>query len=150
FLESVSCDMVVLSWLFPRAAFWLLDRDGIRGHFGETLIKPPDLDEDEDEEHDEPEPPKGIGPGVEVPDRHIYCLNLNDSNKPDVFIEEIRRINAECRQRHEAKQAAEARSHPAIVSLGLPNSTPAETNGTARFAPEQLLAAPGRRWYPVI
>src|SRR5262249_39370378 len=45
FLESVSGDMVVLSWLFPRAAFWLLDRDGIRGHFGETVIRPPDLDE---------------------------------------------------------------------------------------------------------
>ena len=31
FLESVPGDMVVLSWLFPRAAFWLLDRDGIYG-----------------------------------------------------------------------------------------------------------------------
>src|SRR5215212_6889942 len=40
FLESVRGDMVVLSWLFPRAAFWLLDRDGIQGHFGESLLKP--------------------------------------------------------------------------------------------------------------
>ena len=29
FLESVRGDMVVLAWMFPRAAFWLLDRDGI-------------------------------------------------------------------------------------------------------------------------
>src|SRR5438552_3023869 len=46
FLESVSGDMVVLSWLFPRAAFWLLDRDGVRGQFGETQIKPIGADED--------------------------------------------------------------------------------------------------------
>src|SRR5258707_10208164 len=49
FLESVSGDMVVLSWLYPRAAFWLLDRDGIQGNYGETQIKPADADEDEEE-----------------------------------------------------------------------------------------------------
>src|SRR6266545_4351552 len=41
FLESVQGDMVVLSWLYSRAAFWLLDRDGIKGNWGETLLKPP-------------------------------------------------------------------------------------------------------------
>src|ERR1700676_2901272 len=70
FLESVSGDMVVLSWLYPRAAFWLLDRDGIKGHFGETQLKPP-ADEDEEEAEDEPEKKAGIGPTGEVPDRHI-------------------------------------------------------------------------------
>src|SRR5437016_14228608 len=61
FLESVQGDMVVLSWLFPRAAFWLLDRDGIRGHFGESQLKPQAADEEEDEEGEgEAETPKGI------------------------------------------------------------------------------------------
>src|SRR2546421_10797847 len=73
FLESVQGDMVVLSWMYPRAAFWLLDRDGINGHFGESLLKPPADDADDDQEA--PEPPKGIG-AVEVPNRHIYCLDL--------------------------------------------------------------------------
>src|SRR5919106_4348336 len=49
FLESVAGDMVVLSWLYPRAAFWLLDRDGIQGRFGETRLKPP-ADDDEEAE----------------------------------------------------------------------------------------------------
>src|SRR5579871_6414072 len=49
FLESVRGDMVLLTWLFPRAAFWVLDRDGIKGHFGETQLKSPHADEDEDE-----------------------------------------------------------------------------------------------------
>src|SRR5919201_5528788 len=59
FLESVRGDMVVLGWMYPRAAFWLLDRDGIKGHFGESRLKPPA--DDEDEENDEAEPPQGIG-----------------------------------------------------------------------------------------
>ena len=41
FLESVQGDMVVLGWMYPRAAFWLLDRDGIKGHYGESQLKPP-------------------------------------------------------------------------------------------------------------
>src|SRR5437016_4180302 len=49
FLENVGGDMVVMSWLFPRAAFWLLDRDGIKGNLGESQIKPP-ADDDEDDE----------------------------------------------------------------------------------------------------
>src|SRR5690349_7295824 len=60
FLESVKGDMVVLSWLFPRAAFWLLDRIGVKGHFGESQLKPP-ADADEEETDGEPEPPHGIG-----------------------------------------------------------------------------------------
>src|SRR5438309_3639780 len=75
FLESIRGDMVVLSWLYPRAAFWLLDRDGIKGHLGESQLKPPAVDDDEEEEGSEPEPPKGIG-AFDVPDRHIYCLDL--------------------------------------------------------------------------
>src|SRR5579883_2395290 len=68
-LESIQGDMVVLAWMFPRAAFWLLDRDGIKGHYGENQITPP-ADVDEEEEGSEPEPPKGIG-SVDVADRWI-------------------------------------------------------------------------------
>src|SRR6266545_1980018 len=49
FLESVQGDMVVLGWMFPRAAFWVLDRDGIKGFYGESQLKPP-AEEDEDGE----------------------------------------------------------------------------------------------------
>src|SRR5579871_1603423 len=54
FLESITGDMVVLAWMYPRAAFWLLDRDGIRGHYIENQIAPP-ADVDEEEEGSEPE-----------------------------------------------------------------------------------------------
>src|SRR5437660_2342427 len=80
FLESVQGDMVVLGWMYPRAAFWLLDRDGIKGHYGETLLLPTDATDEEDEEEGEPEPPKGIG-SVGVPERHIYCIDLRNRNQ---------------------------------------------------------------------
>src|SRR5437867_12909092 len=80
FLESVQGDMVVLGWMYPRAAFWLLDRDGIKGHYGESLLKPPAADDEDEDEEGEPAPPQGIG-SVNVLDRHIYCLDLRDFNK---------------------------------------------------------------------
>jgi NAD-dependent dihydropyrimidine dehydrogenase PreA subunit len=145
FLESVTGDMVVLSWLYPRAAFWVLDRDGIKGRWGETQLKPPAADEDDDEddgEAKEPEPPKGIG-AVGAPDRSIYCLDLRDFNSHAPYVEEVRRIAEECRQRREAK--AREQAQPALVQLGVAAKAEA-----AAFAPEQLLQQPGRRWYPVI
>lgn len=142
FLESIRGDMVVLSWLYPRAAFWVLDRDGIKGKFGETQLKSPHAD---DEEEGEPEPPKGIG-SLDVPDRFIYSLDLRDFNQHDPYVGEIRRIAEECRSRHERAQAERAGAQPAIVQLGVNlNGTPAPA-----FTQEQLLQSAGRRWYPVI
>ncbi len=146
FLEAVTGDMVVLAWLFPRAAFWVLDRDGIKGHWGETQLKPPA--DDEEEETGTPEPPKGIG-STGVPDRHIYCLDLRDFNGHDPYVKEIQRLAAECRTRREATQAVK----PVMVELGLNHKGPTDAAGTElkpRFAAEQLLELPGRRWYPVI
>src|SRR5215831_14940083 len=97
FLESVGGDMVLLGWMYPRAAFWLLDRDGIKGHFGESQLKPPAAEDEDEEEGGEPEPPKGIG-AVDVPERHIYCLDLRDFTDHKVYVEEVRRIAAECRE----------------------------------------------------
>jgi Pyruvate/2-oxoacid:ferredoxin oxidoreductase delta subunit len=149
FLESIQGDLLVLTWLYPRAAFWLLDRDGIKGQYGESQLKPPDDDEDDDEEEGEPEPPKGIG-AVNVPDRHIYCLDLRDFNGHEPYIEEIRRIARECRQRQEAKEQERAKVSPVLVEIGVPFEPVLPGNGTSRFKSEELLVQPERRWYPVI
>jgi NAD-dependent dihydropyrimidine dehydrogenase PreA subunit len=150
YLESVTGDLAVLSWLYPRAAFWLLDRDGIKGHFGESRLKPPADDIDEDEEG-EPEPPKGIG-AVGVPDRHIYCLDLRDFNRHEPYVEEIRRIAQECRDRREAKLKDWVQGNPTMVQLGryLRADEPQPAAEGPRFTADQLLQQPGRRWYPVI
>jgi NAD-dependent dihydropyrimidine dehydrogenase PreA subunit len=164
FLESIQGDMVVLGWMFPRAAFWLLDRDGIKGHYGENQLKPPgaEADLDEEEENGEPEPPRGIG-SVDVPDRHIYCLDLRDFNKHDPYVEEVRRIATECKERREARLKEWVQGNPTMVQLGrylhadeappkpaIAPPGPNGTNGAPQFTPGDLLKQPDRRWYPVI
>jgi NAD-dependent dihydropyrimidine dehydrogenase PreA subunit len=152
FLESVPGDMVVLAWMFPRAAFWVLDRDGIKGHFGETQLKPPDLDdEDEEEAEAKPEPSKGIG-AFGVPDRYIYCLDLRDISSHEPYLNEIQRIASECRQRQDAKLTDHRQAQPILVELGsnLNNHGPSKSDNANPFSPEQLLTPPDRRWYPVI
>jgi NAD-dependent dihydropyrimidine dehydrogenase PreA subunit len=146
FLESVHGDLVVLAWMYPRAAFWVLDRDGIRGHFGEAKIAPADEDEEE-AEADQKEPPKGIG-SVDVPDRFIYCLDLRDHSDHHVYVDEVKRIAAECRERREAQLKSWVQGNPTMVQLGryLREDEPPKTG----FTPEALLQQPGRRWYPVI
>jgi ferredoxin len=152
FLESVQGDMVVLAWMYPRAAFWLLDRDGIKGHYGENQLKPPAAaeDVDEDEEEGEAQAPKGIG-AVDVPDRHIYCLDLRDFNSHTPYLEEIRRIAEECKERREAKLKEWVQGNPTMVQLGryLRADEP-DPAAAPRFTPEQMMQPPGRRWYPVI
>jgi NAD-dependent dihydropyrimidine dehydrogenase PreA subunit len=148
YLESVPGDLVVLAWMYPRAAFWLLDRDGIKGHYGENQIEVKSADD----EDGEPEPPKGIG-AVGVPDRYIYCLDLRDHADFNVYVEEVRRIATECRERR-AAGFIPAVMPATLVQLGVvspsginPEASPA---AEARFAPEALLTQPQRRWYPVI
>jgi hypothetical protein len=140
FLEGVTGDMVVLAWMYPRAAFWVLDRDGICGRWTESQLKPPVDDDDEEEASgEEPRQPNGIG-SVKMLERHIYCLDLRDFNTHEPYVNEVRRIAEECRQRHTGKSA------PTLVQLGV-NLNSAKTAP----APEQMLQAPAvRRWYPVI
>lgn len=152
FLGAVKGDMVVLSWLYPRAAFWLLDRCDIKGHFGETQLKPPTDDDDGEAEADTPvDKPEAIGPSGAIPDRHIYTLDLRDSNKYEAFVTEIKRIGAECRDRREAKARERAANNPAIIQLGLSLAKVDDVPPAQQaFTPEALLAPAGRRWYPVI
>src|SRR5947209_9352737 len=98
YLEGVTGDLAVLTWHFPRAAYWLLDRIGVKGHEGQSQLKPPTDDEEE-----AAEPPTGIGSAGAVPDRHIYCLDLRDFNSPEPYLAEIRRVAAECRERAAAR-----------------------------------------------
>jgi NAD-dependent dihydropyrimidine dehydrogenase PreA subunit len=151
YLQGVAGDLCILTWHFPRAAFWLLDRIGVQGHLGETQIKPPS--DDEDEEAGEAAPPKGIGSSGDVPDRHIYCLDLRDFPTADPYLNEVRRIASESSQRAEAREATKVNQSAPLLQLGVA-AKPIGLNGHApamqAFSPEQLLTPPDRRWYPVI
>jgi NAD-dependent dihydropyrimidine dehydrogenase PreA subunit len=76
-----------------------------------------------------------------VPDRHIYSLDLRDFKSHAPYVDEVRRIAAECRERRRQQTQA----NPVLVQLG-----GLTRDAEPRFSQEQLLAPPGRRWYPVI
>src|SRR5947207_231092 len=54
-LQGITGDMVVLAWLYPRAAHWTLDRNGIRGREGLTLLVADKQEDDEEEDEAEAE-----------------------------------------------------------------------------------------------
>jgi hypothetical protein len=144
-LRAVGGPLVVLSWLYPRAAHWLLDRQGIAGREGRTLLLA-------DEPPDEAPPRQGIGPAA-ASDRPIYCIDLRARNQAEPFVEEVRRIVRERSQ-----------SVVSLTLLGTPATAGPATHGQPSSAAAALeLAAAGgsprviaeetplnRRWYPVI
>ncbi len=94
FLKSVRGDMILLSWLFPRAARWILDRNAVKGHAGVSLLKSPAGEDEEDEDMGDETPverPNALG-GWDLPNRKIYCLDLRDHADPQVYLSEISRI----------------------------------------------------------
>src|SRR5215470_3797655 len=94
YLNSVKGHLILLSWQYPRAAHWLLDRNGISGKQGVTLLK--SLGEEDDEEGGDEieEDHRGIGP-VEMLDRYIFCLDLRAYDDAGVYVDEIKRIAQE-------------------------------------------------------
>lgn len=106
-LQGIGGTMIVLSWLYDRGARWTLDRHGIRGQEGITLLK--SVDEDEDEAEDDSDGDDAAATGEETvaekklrviddrptPNRKIYCIDLRLHNSPEPFIAEVRRIAAE-------------------------------------------------------
>ena len=140
-LQSVNSDMVILSWLYPRAARWTLDRNQIRGQMGTTLL--PVAEEDDEEEIPETDT-TGIG-SVNVPSRRIYVLDLRQQTDAMIYVREIERIGRE--------------ATTPLVSLGgfptrLPVVAPAPAArspfATTEVAPAPVSTDVRRRWYPVI
>lgn len=157
-LKGIRGDMVVLGWSYGRAIRWVLDRNGIRGQEGLSLLKSSDEVEEDDEPEEAAAELKGIG-SLNVPKRKIYAIDLRDQTDPNVYIEEIRRIASEA--------AVE------VVSLGGLLGSPSgpgngHGNGHAPLQPVNRLTTPAappasltplvlegtepvrRRWYPVI
>src|SRR5439155_142809 len=77
-LNGIMGNMIVLSWLYERGARWTLDRFGIRGKEGLTLIKSDD-DDEEDEDAEESsangDDKQRVIDTRDLPNRRIYCLD---------------------------------------------------------------------------
>jgi NAD-dependent dihydropyrimidine dehydrogenase PreA subunit len=138
-LQGASGDMVLASWMFPRAARWILDRHDVRGQEGVTLLTGEDGADDEDEDdaaEAEAEAKARVIDQREIPKRKIYCLDLRASDKSQAFVDEILRIRSEVSTQ--------------VVSLGQWPAASDSKPAPAPAAVTRIDEAPERRWYPVI
>ena len=132
-LRDVEGDLLLVSWIFPRAAHWVLDRNGIRGQ-SVPLADDEDLEVDDNpldasDVADSPPDDETSEPRVSQlyprPDRRIGCVDLKTDGDRDAV---MRRIAAFCSSAVADEDSAE-------------NST---------VAPVQVEETTARRWYPVI
>ena len=141
YLKSVQGHLVLLSWLYPRAAHWVLDRNGVKGREGSTLLKSLGQESDEDEVGEEEA--RGVG-AADVPERQIFCLDLRAYEDPQVYVEEIKRL------------ARDAAVKLVPLTLGLKTETKPQQFPVVPLAPRRDEGLPvigeagERRWYPVI
>ncbi len=151
-LQGIMGDMVIASWLYPRAAHWVLDRNQIRGHFGATLLESGEADDDEEEEGEveaaEIEKSRVLA-SREMPNRKIYHLDLRAATAVDPLVAEIRRIVKEATvQTVDLLGFLGGSPRPEQVQRYL---TPTPSNVAHEPpAPVRVEEAPSRRWYPVI
>jgi len=98
-LQGITGDVIVCSWLYPRAAFWVLDRNDVRGQFGETQLRLYGESEDEDDQDEEDtaaeEEKQRVTDSRHLPARKIYCMDLRAYDTAAPYLEEIRRIAKE-------------------------------------------------------
>jgi len=152
-LSGITGDMVVLSWLFDRGAFWTLDRNGIRGREGKTLLVS-EAEDEEDEEADEEavDEKQRVAASRDLPNRTIWCLDLKVRPDAKSFIDEVVRI----RDEHSVQTVSLGGLLGGLSVISSPAPKAAEIQPqltTTSAAPPQptIIADDGnRRWYPVI
>lgn len=173
-LRELSGDLIVLAWLYPRAAHWILDRHGVRGRQGRTS-----LDGDAVADAGEAAASGGVGLLATdriLPDRTIYCLDLRRHEGPQPYLEAIQqilRVGAELRAASAAESTAVplipsasgtgAQVHPVADAPGPPAGpeeihpvadapgSPAGSEKSSRLPAVRRIEEPvRRRWYPVI
>ncbi|MEK6249279.1 MAG: ferredoxin family protein [Planctomycetales bacterium] len=158
-LQGISGNMIVLSWMFPRAARWILNRNGIQGHEGTTLLVPDTDNEEEEPDEADDDTPRVID-SLAIPDRKVYCIDLRISDSLDTYLEEIRRIaNEASTTTVQLTDWISGDAKPEHVDR-LTNPLPGNIDGNGSVASAPLPKADGshlvvdeetdRRWYPVI
>ena len=169
-MQSIKGNLIVLSWLYERGAHWVLDRNGIHGNVGQTLIKPED-DEEEDDLEATGDDKDRVIQHRNVPNRRIYCIDLRVHDTVQPYVDEIKRIANENEQKlvhlggwldGTPRQAQLDRfAKPTnSTALGIEGSrleassvqAPDDSNnGNGRPGDVIRIAETGdRRWYPVI
>jgi len=153
-LRSIADDLIVLAWLYPRAAFWVLDANHVRGRLGRTSSLP-DEEPDIPSAGDQRSPADGRATRVnapDVPDRTIWCLDLRAHERAEPFLEDIARIvEMVVGPASEEVPSATAGGTPSSgeAGVGMPTQSKARHPSPAgeRNEIDEVVQS---RWYPVI
>jgi len=138
-LQALRGDFVILSWLYPRAAHWILDRHAIRGEQREVIRDAGGDGPEQTPDGDSVSQPAADARAPRVTDRRpapprgIWHVDLRTPVDPHALIEQIRHTAAEL-----ARQAVVGGAAPPLAAKSVepPWNDAQET--------------PARRWYPVI
>ncbi len=137
-LRALSCDLVVASWIFPRAAHWLLDRLGIDGQAAQTRFderQEAELEDEDDEEaeatSDEAEQELRVTELYPRRERKIYCLDMRAADAGALADELKRLLDESLLQDQQVAEEIDAEAAMNPVLLRFEDTTT-------------------RRWYPVI
>lgn len=174
-LQGITGDMILLSWLYPRAAHWILDRHDIRGKEGKSLLVGEADAEDEDDDEQREEEAADEKPRVldsrPLPNRTIYCLDLRAKDTVQPYLDEIRRIRTESTVQtvdllgwidgspkpEQLNRYLAADNAPAVKPKEATNgnavvasSTDLNTPSSSTPSPVRVEESTNRRWYPVI
>ena len=151
-LQGIKGHLVVMSWLYERAARWTLDRNAICGQAGPTLIQPEDDEEEVDKDPSEEDKARVVDQR-EIPDRKIYCIDLRIRTDAESYIEEVKRIAEENRQ-EVVQLGGWVQGDPTADQMRRfaqpTNDTALGSEANAVEEPIRIQEDSGRRWYPVI
>ncbi len=140
-LREIEGDIILASWIFPRAAHWVLDRNGVDGTVGDVELGSEAADDDSTDGDSTDQPSAAADQAAEGASeteavqrmtemfprasRQIFSVDLRTSETTSDFVAEIHRIIG--------IDSADTRSLP-IVGGNI----------------ESVEETTGRRWYPVI
>ena len=144
-LQKLGGNLVICSWLYERAAHWVLDRNQIHGHVGTVLLQNEDEDEEDSDESQPEEDKDRVIDQRELPNRRIYCLDFKASTKASEFVEEIKRIHTENSVKVVGLGGGQAATPASLPVVPAQTDASDEEPVVQRFDQNE-----GRRWYPVI
>ncbi len=164
-LRQLEGELVLITWMYTRAAHWILDRNGVRGQFGLVELEQDfddDSEQDADSDQDEQQSER-VTATYPRPSRSIYTLDFRASSEAREFVDEVLRIstlggnvpstpNPSAPLTLEMLQRFDSPTNDTYV--GSPSAqTEAPSVLSTLFGTSSVASIeehPARRWYPVI
>ncbi len=161
-LRGLQGNLVLLTWMYTRAAHWILDRNGVRGQVGEVELQQDFGDDEREVDSSQSDTADDrVLFSQPRPSRTIYSLDFRASPHAHDFVKEILRIQA---------ASSTLRNEPSTpLTLEMLNRFDNPTNNTYIGGPQVVVEQagssstlfgatsvatieehPARRWYPVI